>query len=513
MRRREGAERAKADVTGAEKDESHGEEERLVAGDDRNWNIPLTERRSNHLESARLDSSLVPCSNRVILPRSSPDRRSSMLVLYNLLFPFVVLALLPGYLARMFRRGNYRAHFGERFGRYEADVRARLDALPPDRIWIHAVSVGEMFLALKLIAALRVLRPELGLVLTTTTVTGRALADERVPAEVVVLYAPLDAWWIVPRAFRAIRPSQIALVEAEVWPNWLASARRGGVPVALVNARLSPRSERRFRTFRWLTAPQFRLLAWISVPEPADIARWESLGVSHEKLACLGSIKFDDAVAASDSARVDSFRELLRLTHVCATERPILLGGSTHAGEELLLARVWRALQPEFPELLLAIAPRHVERTNEIAEALHGFPMHVARRSLLDRDFTLLQRPDVLLLDTTGELRDWYALASVVFVGKSLATSATGGQNPAEPLAAGVPAICGPRMENFADLVNALLAAKGLVQVGDEAALIAAARELLHSPEKGQALAARGREVLQAHRGAAARNAQKLSGG
>lgn len=427
--------------------------------------------------------------------------------------------MLPAYLLRMVRRGNWRRGFGDRFARYTAETADRLAALPAaDRTWIHAVSVGEVMLALKLIAALRRIRPRLPIIVTTTTTTGRALADQRVPPDVVVLYAPLDFPPFVRGAFEAIRPARIALVEAEVWPNWMAAASRRNVPVHLVNARLSPRSESRFRRFRAVVAPIFRQLAWISVPESADLARWQSIGLPAEKIHCLGSIKFDDASESQESARTTEFRTLLATAFPASSENPksairnpqFLLAGSTHADEEVLLAHMLLALRPRFPSLRLLIAPRHVERTDAIAEALLALKLRVARRSLLDPLFNLIDEPDVLLLDSTGELRDWYPLADVVFVGKSLSTEATGGQNPAEPIAAGVPAICGPNMENFADLMASLLAAGGIVQVPDAVRLEDRVGWLLDCPDEGQKMVARGAAVLNAHDGAAARNAELL---
>jgi 3-deoxy-D-manno-octulosonic-acid transferase len=439
-------------------------------------------------------------------------------LLYNIVFPIALLVSLPAYLARMIRRGNWRTGFGQRFGRYTGDVASRLAALPVgERTWIHAVSVGEMMLALKLIAALRTLRADLPIIVTTTTSTGRALAVERAPTDVVVLYAPLDIPSFVRRAFDFIRPARIALVEAEVWPNWMAVAARRQIPVHLLNARLSPRSEARFHRFRQFVAPIFRQLAWISVPEQSDLARWTSIGVPAEKLHCLGSIKFDDASAATESARINELRALLatafpsELNPQSAIRNPqFLLAGSTHADEEILLAKVWQGLRPRFPSLRLLIAPRHAERTNEIAEKLVAFGLRVARRSLLDPKFTLIDPPDVLLLDSTGELRDWYPLADVVFVGKSMAASVTGGQNPAESIAAGVPTICGPHMENFADLMSALRAANGIIEVPDASRLQDRIGWLLDYAEDGAALVARGRAVLERHGGAARRNAELL---
>ncbi len=175
-----------------------------------------------------------------------------------------------------------------------------------------------------------------------------------------------------------------------------------------------------------------------------------------------------------------------------------------------MLAKTLLALRPRFPGLHLLIAPRHVERTNAIADELLTLGLRVARRSLLDPNFTLLEVPDVLLLDSTGELRDWYPLADVVFVGKSMSDDASGGQNPAEPIAAGVPAVCGPRMENFADLMNCLRAADGIIEVPDAGRLQDRIGWLLDHPEDGRKLVARGRAVLNRHGGAAQRNAELL---
>ncbi len=447
--------------------------------------------------------------------------------LYNLLLPFALLALLPGWIVRARRRGNWRRGLGERFGNYPPELRARL-AAESSRWWIHAVSVGEMLVALKLVAALRARQPGLPLVVTTTTTTGRALAEERLPPDVPVCYAPVDFPPVVRRAFDAFSPARLVLVEAEAWPNWLAAARRRGVPAHLVNARLSPRSEKRFRRFRALAGPVFRLLAGVGVPEAADVARWSALGVPPDRARVTGSIKLDEARpgesladampdASPPSSRPQEFAKLLGDSGVQPRDgsplRPVLLGGSTHAGEEQMLARVFLRLREKFPALLLMIAPRHVERAAAVLAELEAAGLSIVRRSELDPRFTYLSPPDVLLLDSTGELRDWYPLAGAAFVGKSLAEGATGGQNPAEPLAAGVPAVCGPRMENFADLTRALVDAGSLVQAADEEGVRAAAAEFLADPAAGRARALRGVEVLARHQGAAGRTADWLLGG
>ena len=406
----------------------------------------------------------------------------------------------------MVRRGNYRRDFWQRFGFYRADVRARLEAGPP-RPWLQAVSVGEMLVALKLVAALRERVPGLPLVLSTTTTTGYQLARERAPAGVEVVYTPVDLRWVVRRAYRVFRPSQLVVVDGGLWPNQLWEARRQAVPTALVNARLSPRSERRFRRFGRVVAAMFALLDLVAVPDESDLQRWRSLGVRPEGIRRTGSIKFDDAAMAPVSSAVaPTLREWRQLVGV-PPDAPVLLAGSTHPGEEKIVGEVYRRLRAEFPGLFLIVVPRHVERSAEVRADLEAIGLHASSRTAL-RNGDGVAGSDVLLVDTTGELRDWYAEATVVFVGKSLA--AVGGQNPAEAVAAGKPVVLGPHMENFTELVSALIAVGGAVQVEDTAALEAALRRLLSDPAAAQRMADVGRRQLEIHRGAAGRTAVLL---
>ncbi len=419
-------------------------------------------------------------------------------LLYNLLFPLGLLFFLPGYLIKMQRRGNYRRHFGQRFGFYSEEVRARLARRR--RTWIHAVSVGEVGIALKLAAALRARDESFACVLTTTTTTGFAVAERAAPEWMEVLYNPLDFWPIVRQAFSIIRPERIILVEAEVWPNLAARARAQRIPLALVNARLSPRSERRFLKLRRFVAPTFRCLDLICVPERRDIERWAALGLSREVIELVGSVKYDPTESGSEAQL-----PLRILGSFCIAEaRPILLGGSTHPGEEEILADVFLRLREEFPTLVLLIAPRHVERTADIMSSLQAKGLRVGLRSAAETEHD--EEPDCLLLDTTGELRMWYAAATVVFMGKSLTT--TGGQNPAEPILAGKPVVFGPHMENFSVLADALLQSEAAVQIADADALVEQCALLLRDPDRRARLVANAEGVLSVHRGATERTAE-----
>ena len=212
---------------------------------------------------------------------------------YNLLYPLGLLLFLPGQISKLLRRGNYRHKLGQRFGFYDRDVRSRLASRRCT--WIHAVSVGEVAVALKLAAKLKELDPKFFCVLSTTTTTGFAFATQEAGSEMEVLYSPLDFWPIMRRAYAVIRPVRVLLVEAEVWPNLAAEARGRGIPLALVNARLSQRSERRFRRCLFLITPTFRCLDLVCVQEPEDVERWVALGVPLERIHHVGSIKYDPA--------------------------------------------------------------------------------------------------------------------------------------------------------------------------------------------------------------------------
>ncbi|MBA3962523.1 MAG: 3-deoxy-D-manno-octulosonic acid transferase [Chthoniobacterales bacterium] len=419
-------------------------------------------------------------------------------LLYNLLFPLALLVFLPGYTLKMLRRGNYRDHFGQRLGLYDRATRRRLAAHP--HTWMHAVSVGEVMLALKLMRRMKEDEPSLRVALTTTTTTGFALARREAPEWMEVLYTPLDFWPVMRRAFAVIRPVRIILVEAEVWPNLAALARRRKIPFALVNARLSPRSERRFRKFKRVVRPFFRMLDLICVQEPEDVARWESLGVDPARIELVGSIKFDPEGV---DPRPEHPRAVLSALGIDPA-RPILLGGSTHPGEEEILARVFQQLRESCPDLFLIIAPRHVERAKEIATRLRAAGLQVASRS----EPVETPAADCLLLDTTGELRNWYAVATIVFIGKSL--TAHGGQNPVEAIVADRPVLFGPHMENFARLAQSLVRTGGAFQPNDEASLTTTARTLLHDAGLRAQLVQQARGVLQPHRGATGRTAALL---
>lgn len=420
------------------------------------------------------------------------------LFIYNLLFPFALLFMLPNLLLRMVRRGNYQHKFGQRFAVYDLYALARL--AEGGRTWIHSISVGETFLALKLARKMKELDSSLKLVVSVTTSTGFALADKSASDWLEVIYNPLDALPFVRRALKIIRPRQLIFIEA-MWPNLLLGAKIRGIPVAII-PRLSERSGRRFAKCRFVTGGFFGAFDCLCAQEPEDVPRLVSVGADPAKIHVTGGIKFDHSDDAAAS-RAAEFRSLVRSLGI-ADGSPILLAGSTFPGEETVLARTFTGLREKFPELFLILVPRHVERTPAILEELKPTGLRIALRSGTSHG----EKPDCLIVDTTGELSDWYHIGSVIFIGKSLDTY--GGQNPAEAAAAGKPVIFGPHMENFKNLARLLVEQGAAIQVADAGELKKETARLLADGALREKMGAKGPGALAVHQGATKRAAALL---
>lgn len=433
------------------------------------------------------------------------------LTLYNLALPLGLVCMLPGALVKMRRRNGRWRDLAQRIGCFDKDTRRAIDALPQrERLWVHAVSVGEVGVATKLITRLLQADADAGIVISTTTPTGHALAAAfatKHPGRIVTIFSPVDLPGVGRLLLEIIQPTQLVLVEAEVWPNLTAAAERLGIPVTLVNARLSPRSERRYRKFRQLVGPIFRMLKQVLVQEEADIARWQGFGVDAGRIHHTGSIKYDPDGATAPEAKIAELRSVLEQTGISRSQ-PVLLAASTHAGEEIEIARVFQRLSESVRDLALLIVPRHVERRAEITAALNGIGLSPALRSVPGSRID--PAAPVFVIDTTGELAAWQHLATLVVVGKSFL--AQGGQNPAEAALAQKPVLFGPHMENFTPLVELLLKKGGARQVADFAELAAASLELLQDTTKAATMAREGCAALKAHEGATLRSVARLLG-
>ncbi len=423
---------------------------------------------------------------------------------YNLVFPIGFLLMLPKFLLRMCRRGGYRNHFGERFGFYTADVRARLAG--ESRLWIHAVSVGEMFVALDFIRAYRARVPGARFVISTVTSTGRAQAMQKADPADVVIYFPLDFPPIVTRALATIRPRALILTEGELWPNMLRLARARAVPMAVINGRLSEKSARGYRLLGHLTRSAMACLDVILAQSDGDRRRYLALGAVPARVETLGSVKYDVAADPAAAARAEA---VIRLTGWAPGAR-LLLGGSTWPGEEAALAEAARRLRAAHPDLRLVLVPRHAERAGAVAGELERMGVRILRRSSLKPDAPAADgTADVLLVDTTGELKAFYAAAHLVFVGKSLFDN-RGGQNFIEPAIYGKPVLTGPNVGNFASMAEDFKAAEALVQVSGQEDLMQAADRLLRDPAACEALGRRAADLVARRRGVMAATVERI---
>ncbi len=431
-----------------------------------------------------------------------PPEARKALGIYRAALPLVTAALLPGYLARMVRRGNYKEGFLQRFGRYSPADAERLRSTR--WTWIRSISVGETLVALKLARALHAADPGANIALSATTSTGYALAREAAADWLFPMYNPLDNRSIIERTLRALRPERLILIEGEIWPNLAAACREQGVPLLLANARLSARSAAGFARWRRWTAPFFGLLDWVGLPEEADRERWAAVGAPLANLEVTGSIKFDQEGPSTGGSRRD-LESLLSSTGM-PPATPLLVAGSTHDGEEILLTGLLRKWRESHPALRLVLAPRHVERIPALLKQLVPLGFKILRRT----ELPVRADWDILLIDTTGELRDWYPLATLAFVGKSL--SAHGGQNPVEPALAERAVIFGPNMENFESVTRLLLQAGGAVQVANAEELEARVGELLGEPGQRKILGQNAALALVGHQGATRRTVSAVLG-
>ncbi len=427
-----------------------------------------------------------------------------MRALYNILLTLGLVLGAPFYLLKLWRRGNWKQGFRQRFGRYSSKVKQAITNRHV--MWIHAVSVGEVNLVIRLIEEIERRLPNLKIVVSTTTTTGMGELRRRVPAHVEKIYYPIDRWKWVQRALGTIHPEAIVLVEAEVWPNFLWRAQAMGVPTFLVNARISDKSYRGYQRWGSVFRGLFGGLSRVCCPTETDAARLRKIGCRPDAVHTVGNMKFDAALGGGGK-KVDA-RAMLKELGV-PTDAPVLLGGSTHDGEELVLAETWLTLRERFPNLFLVLVPRHHERAREAGRAVRAKGLRVAYRTELGERRSADGPVDCLVVNTTGELKAFYEVATVVFVGKTL--TAQGGQNPIEPAALGKAVVFGPNMQNFRGIVPEFLDAKAVCQVKSAGELAGAIAELLADPAKRNALGENARRVVERNQGSIARTVQIIA--
>ncbi|MBK9119461.1 MAG: 3-deoxy-D-manno-octulosonic acid transferase [Phycisphaerales bacterium] len=425
-----------------------------------------------------------------------------MWLVYDLAYFLALLVAWPWLVYRRWTRGNSGTPLREYFGQIPPrPVAARC-------VWIHAVSLGEINATRTLVAELRQRAPEVIVALSSTTATGLAQARRLYP-QLVTFRLPLDFSFAIRTLMQRLRPSAIVLMELEVWPNLIEVATQEEVPVVIANGRITAeRSMRRFRwpVLRWVARRMFTRLAWVGAQDQTYQARFVELGVPADRVEVTGSVKYDGAAVADQIEGQEELQAAMGID----PQRPLWVCGSTGPGEEDEILAAYTKLLEHFPALQLAIIPRKPERFDEVADLIVTRGYACLRRSTgAPRVPPGVAEPvPVFLGDTMGELRKFYALATVVFVGRSLVP--LGGSDVMEVAGLGKPLVIGPYTDNFAEAVNLLLADGGCRRLTGPAALAPAITDLLRHPERRERMGAAGRKAILGRRGATARTVDRL---
>ncbi len=421
---------------------------------------------------------------------------------YSLLLLATLVLGAPYWLVRMATSGRYRAGLAGRLGRVPAGLRAA--ASGREVVWVHAVSVGEVLAATRLVAELK---SRLGdgwvVVVSTTTETGQRLAQKKLAAS-TVFYLPLDFAFTVQRYLRVLRPKMLVLMESELWPRLITECAKDGVPVVVANARISDRSFPRYMRLRRLWKPFLEEISLYLSQSAESAERFVSIGAPKDRVQVTGNLKYDvrESGANAMTKRVGSLLGQTRL----------IVAGSTLAGEEELLLASWPAIHKTVPEAALLIAPRHPDRFDEVLGLIRGSGVPYFRCSELvtamESVTAELASGTILLLDTIGDLASMYGIAATAFLGGSVVPK--GGHNPLEAAQFGVPVVIGPSYENFREVVERMRDANGILILESPGELEPALVGLMTNRERAAAIGERGRKVFEAQAGATARTVQAL---
>ncbi|MFL5242561.1 MAG: 3-deoxy-D-manno-octulosonic acid transferase [Gemmataceae bacterium] len=410
---------------------------------------------------------------------------------------FALLILSPWLVYKAITTGKYRRGLLSKLTGHVAPLGFSRQPSALSRVWFHGVSVGEIHLLRQVVTRFRLRHPECQVVISTTTDTGFAEARQHFAA-LPVVYWPFDFSWAVRRALQTLKPSLIVLAEGEIWPNFLLAAKQQGIPVAVVNGRMSPRSTRTYRRFRPFVRRFLRCIDVFAAQTDAYAANYRELGVEPERVLVTGSVKYDGVEGNRDNLKTRDLRRLL------AVERDdlIWIAGSTQAPEEQIVLDIyWRLLDP-FPNLRLVLVPRQKERFKEVANLLERAGQPFLRRSELSEP--IRDRDAVVLVDTIGELGALWGFADVAYVGGSL-DGKRGGQNMIEPAAYGAAVVFGPHVWNFRDTAERLVEQKAAVQISDPATLEEAVRQLLGNAAERQRMGQTARSFVLRQQGATER--------
>lgn len=419
-----------------------------------------------------------------------------MFLLYNLFFLLFALVYLPVFAAK----GKFGAGLAERLGSLSAGSRETLAGSRP--VWVHAVSVGEVGLAVSLVNRLRERMPAAKFLLTTTTKAGYAVAKKIKNEEDVLSYFPVDLPWSVRAFVQAADPSMLVLLETEIWPNVLRTLAKRGVPVVIANGRISDRAFGKYLGGRFFLRRLFRMMEGISAQDERMRSRFIALGAAPDQVAVHGNLKYDWEPSPFADEAAAGLKRALR-----SPAWSLLIAGSTHEGEEEALFAAFASVRRRFPRARLLVAPRHLERLGSIEKAAERAGLRPRR--IRTSSYTALSEPgetDVWLLDQVGVLASLYECAEMTFVGGSLVP--VGGHNPAEPAYYARPVLFGPYMQNFSQMASEFKSQRAALEVADAAALERAWEDGLRDPSAPAVMGRAARELVRRHQGATQKNVE-----
>jgi 3-deoxy-D-manno-octulosonic-acid transferase len=409
-------------------------------------------------------------------------------VLCVVLFPFLVVYFMVS--------GRDTA-FLQRFGFYSESVASKFTGRPI--IWIHAVSVGEVGAALPIIRSFQSMIPNCGIVVSSVTKHGRAYAEKSLDKNIACIYAPADMIFCVRKALSAVRPDILVLLETEIWPVWIHETHRKGIRTAIINGRISSRSVSRYIRIRSLITPVLNLIDAFSMISMTDADRIRLMGAPEHRIFVNGNAKYDRLNQTADASVPLKMAQLYQITD----DHIVWVAGSTRSGEEEILLNVYRNIAAVFPNMVLIIAPRHIERSEHIRRIAASQGYACQFRTDLTRES---RTAPIVILNTIGELQAAYSIAEIVFCGGSLVP--LGGQNILEPAAWGKPVFYGPFMDDFEDAREVLEKTGGGIQVRDENDLTVKMTECLKHPDLRRQIGMRAEKAVREHTGAAEKHAK-----
>ena len=421
--------------------------------------------------------------------------------LYNTLLPLALILSSPFFAFKTLTTSRYRRGLSQRLGFCYKRVGEKAVSEKP--LWIHAASVGEVLGSLPIIKGIKQANPQLPILLSTMTATGNDMAKKRALGVRAITFFPLDHPWAVRRAISLVNPRAFLIAETEIWPNFLMELGRRGIPVMLFNGRISTRSLQWYKRFRFFLNSPLATISAFCMQSSLDAQRIMEMGANPERVTVTGNVKFDQPPPEINQEEKEALLHTLGL-HI---RQPIFIAGSTHRGEEEFMLKVLRHLSPEYPDLVLILAPRHLERVREVEILLKREKIPWKRKSQLQAKGER-EGARVILLDTLGELSKLYSIGTIIFVGGSLVR--VGGHNILEPLFFKKPVIFGPFMDHFREISDEVLRRGAGFQIREVEEILLHAKTLLEDVSLRSSMGRCGFEIIRDNRGATGKTLETI---